>query len=92
MFDLEVLKVLLDPFGCEIRTIVRDEGVWDPVLGDDIVSDKFLCCCGCDNFVGGCFHPLGEVVDHHKDEVMTIQGSRMYSADDINPLGGERPW
>ena len=29
-FDLKVLKVLLDPFSCEIQAIVKDEGVWDP--------------------------------------------------------------
>ena len=92
MLDLEVLQVLLDPLGCEICTVIRDEGVWDPIPGDDVVSDKFLCHRGYDSLVGGSFHPLSEVVNHHKDEAMTIQSSGIYSVDDINPLSGEGPW
>ena len=61
MFDLEVLKVLLDPLGRKIRAIVRDEGLWDPIPSDDVVSDKFLYLHDRDSLIGGSFHPLGEV-------------------------------
>ena len=92
MLDLEVLQVLLNPLGYEVCIVIRDEGVWDPIPGNDVVSDKFLYRHGCDSLVGGSFHLLGEVVDRHQDEAMTIRSNRMYSADDINPPGGERPW
>ena len=92
MLDLEVLQVLLDPLGDEVRAVIGDYGMWDHVPVDDVVSDKFLCRRGCDSLVGGSFHPLGEVVDRHQDEAMTIQSSGMYSADDINPPGREWPW
>ena len=92
MFYLEALEVFLDPLGCEIRAIVRDEGVWDPVPGDDVVSNELFHRHGCDSLVGGYFRPLSKVVDRYEDEAMTVRSSRMYRASDINPSGGEGPW
>ena len=72
MLDLEALQVLFGPLGDEVRVIIRDERVWDPISGNDVVSDKFFCRRGCDNFVRGSFHPLSEVIDRHQNEVMTV--------------------
>ena len=72
MLDLEALQVFFGPFGNEVRVIVRDDGVWDPIPGDDVVSDKLVCRRGCDSLVRGSFHPLSEVVDRHQNEAMTV--------------------
>ena len=74
MSDLEAVQVFLDSLGYEIRAIVRDERMWDPVEGYNVVFDESLRCHGSDSFVGGCFHPFGEVVDRHKNKAMTIGG------------------
>ena len=72
MLDLEVLKVLLDPICNEVRAIIKDDCMRDPIPGDNVVSDKLLCRHGCDCLVGGCFHPLSKVVYRYQDEAMTI--------------------
>ena len=64
----------------------------DPIPGYDVVSDKLLSSRGSDYLVGGCFHPLGKIVDRYKDKEITVGGCWMYNANDANPLGGERPW
>ena len=92
MLDLVLLQVLLDPFCNEVWAVVRDDCLRDPISGDNVVSDNPLCHRSCDRLIGGCFHPLSEIVYRYQNEAMTIRCSRVYSADDINPLGGEGPW
>ena len=90
--DVEALQVVFDPLGYEVRAIIRDERVWEPILGYNVVSDKLFCSHDSDYFVGGCFHPLGKVVDRYQNVAMTVGGCWMYGADDIDPPSGERPW
>ena len=72
MLDVEALQVLLGPLGNEVRAVVRNDGVRDPIPGDDVVSDKFLCRHGGDCLIGGGFHSLGKVVDRYQNEAMTV--------------------
>ena len=72
MLDLEVLQVLLNPLCNEVRAVIKDDCMWGPIPGDDAVSDKLLCRRSCNCLVGGCFHPLSEVLNRHQDEAMTI--------------------
>ena len=87
MFDLEALEVVFDPLGYEVSTIIRDDGVRDPIPGDDVIPDEFPRRHGSDYLVQGCLHPLGEVVDGHHDKPMTIRGGQVYGTNDINPPG-----
>ena len=92
MLDFVILEIILNPLGYEVFTIVRDDCMRDHISGNDIVPDEFLHCHGCDCLVGNHFHPLGEVVNRHKDIAMTIGGSRMYSFDDVDSPCREGPW
>ena len=92
MLDLKALQVFRSPIGNKVRVVIKDDRVWDPISGDDIVSNEFLHRRNCDSFVGGSFHPLSEVVNRHQNEAMTIRSGRMNGADDINPSSGEGPW
>ena len=92
MLDLEVVQVFLDSLGYEISAIIRDERVWNLVPGDDIVPDEFFRRHGSDSFVGGCYHPLGEVVDRHEDKAVTIGGCKMDRSNDVYPPGREGLW
>ena len=51
MLDLEALEVVLNPMDYEVPTVVRDDGMRDPVLGDDVVPDELLCSHGDDCLV-----------------------------------------
>ena len=72
MLDLEALQLFLGPLGDEVRAIVRDDRVRDPILGNDVVSDKHLGRCSYDSLLRGSFHPLSEVVDCYQNEAMTV--------------------
>ena len=83
MLDLETLQVHLGPFGNEVRAIIRDDGVQDPISGNDIVPDKLFCCHSNDCLIRGYFHPLGKAVDRHEDEAVTIRGCRMDCSNNV---------
>ena len=48
MFDLETLEIVLNPLGYEVLTVIRCDGVRDPVPGNDVVPDELFRCHGCD--------------------------------------------
>ena len=85
MLNLEVLKIVFNSPSYEICSIVRDERVWDPISGYNVVSDEFLRSHSSDCLVGGCFHPLGEIVDRHEDKTLTIGGCRMDCSNNVYP-------
>ena len=87
MFNFEALEIVFDPPGYDVHAIVRDDGVWDPIPGDDVSLDEFLRSRGSDCLVGGCFHPLGKVVDRHEDKAVTIGGCRINCPNNVYPLG-----
>ena len=92
MSDFEALEIVFDPPSYEVCAIIRDDGVRDPIPSDNVVPDEFFRRRGCDSLVGGCFHSLGKVVDRYKNKAMIVGGCWMYSANDVNPPSGERPW
>ena len=92
LLDLVVLEIVLDPLGCEVLAVIRDEGMRDPIPGYDVVPDELLRCFGSDCPVRSCFHPFGEIVNSHQDITMTIGGCRMYCSDNIDALSREGPW
>ena len=60
MSDLEALKIVFDPPSYEVRAIVRNDGVWDPISSYNVVPHEFRHRYGSDSFVGGYFHQLGK--------------------------------
>ena len=92
MLDIEALEEVFNPLGYEVCAIIRYERVQDSTLGYYIVSDKLFCSHGSNCLIGDYFHLLGKVVNRYQNVAMTVGGRWMYGADDIDPLGGERPW
>ena len=91
MLDIEALQVVFDPFGNEVHAIIRDESIRNPVPSYNVVSDELFSNRGGNGFVGGCFHPLSKIVDRYQNVAVTVGSWWVYGADDIDPLGGERP-
>ena len=92
MLDLETLEIIFNPLRYEVLAVIRYDSVRDPVLGNDVVPDELFHCHGYDSLIRGRLHPLGEVINHYQDIVMTIGGCRMYGPDDVNSPCRERPW
>ena len=92
MLDVEALQVVFDPLGDEVCTVIRDKCVRDPIPSYDIVFDKLFGSHGSNRLVGGRFHPLSKVVDRYQNVAMIVGSWWVYGADDIDSLGGERPW
>ena len=92
MLDLETLEIVPNPLGYEVLAIIRYDGVWDPVPGNDVVPDELFHCRGCDILLQGRLHPLGEVINRYQDKAMTIGGCRMNSPNDVNSPCRERAW
>ena len=81
MVDLIALQIILDLLGYEVRAIVGDDCMQDPISGNDVVFDKLLCS-----------NPLGEVVNSHQDIMVTVGDCRMYCSNDVDLPCRERLW
>src|ERR1043165_8905178 len=72
MLDLELRAEFGDHFVVEIRAVICDN-----LFGSAIPTDKIMLDESSHNILGnrcerGCFYPLGEIVDCHKDETMSV--------------------
>ena len=92
MSDLEILEIILSSLGCEVLAVIRYDGMWDPVPGNDAIPNELFRCRSSDILVRDRLHPLGEVIYRYQDEAMTIGGCRMNGFDDVNSPCRERPW
>src|ERR1051325_9121677 len=72
MFDLELRAEFSDHLVVEIRVVICDNP-----FGSAIPTDKVMFDESSHNILGnrckrGCFYPLGEVIDYHEDETMSV--------------------
>ena len=54
--------ISLEGFTVKLETVIRDQRVWHPKLGDNIILEEFLGIHVLDIGVGLSFHPFGKVV------------------------------
>src|SRR3954471_5205994 len=91
MLDLERLTKLLHQLVIEIRSIVSNDLLRNPITTDYVVLDKasnhlfgnIRIRCG--------FNPLGEVINGNQNEAMSIRSSRLNLSNHVNAPHCKRP-
>ena len=74
----------------ELRTVVRDYLVWEPVSADYVLPDEVLHLLVNDAGVSFCFDPLGEVVCEDQDKLLLSRCR--HRTDDIHSPSHEWVW
>src|SRR4051812_17381913 len=92
MLDLEGLTKLLHHLVIEIRFIISNDLLGNPITTDYIVLDKTS-----NHLLGNIrircdFNPLGEVIDGDQNETMSIGSGRLNLSNHINAPHCKRPW
>ena len=91
MLYLELRAEFDDHFVIEIGAIVCDNPFGDVVAYETILDELSNNVLG-NRCKRGCFHPLGKVINCHKDETVSIGGSRFDLSDHVNAPHCKRPW
>src|SRR3954468_14591713 len=90
MLDLEGLTKLLHHLVIEIRSIISNDLLKNPITTDYVVLDK-----AGNHLLGNVrirygFIPLGEVIDGNQNEAMSIRSSRLNLSNHVNAPHCER--
>src|SRR3954471_20474886 len=91
MLDLEGLTKLLYHLVIEIRSIISNDLLRNPIMTDYVVLDKTSDHLLGDIRVRCGFNPLGEVIDGNQNEAMSIRSSRLNLSNHINAPHCKRP-
>src|SRR3954468_9069351 len=91
VLDLEGLTKLLHQLIIEIRSIVSNDLLRNPITTDYVVLDKTSDHLLGDIRVRCGFNPLGEVIDGNQNEAMSIRSSRLNLSNHINAPHCKRP-
>src|SRR3954468_16579581 len=91
MLDLEGLTKLLHQLIIEIRSIVSNDLLRNPITAYYVVFDKASNHLLGDIRIRCGFNPLGEVIDGNQNEAMSIRSSRLNLSNHINAPHCKRP-
>src|SRR3954462_7445134 len=91
MLDLEGLTKLLHHLVIEIRSIISNNLLRNPIATDYVVFDKASNHLFGDIRIRCGFNPLGEVIDGNQNEAMSIRNSRDNLSNHINAPHCKRP-
>src|ERR1051325_11226403 len=72
MLDLELRAEFGDHFVVEIRAVFCDNPFKSAIPTDKIVFDESSHNVPGNRCERGCFYPLGEIINCHKDETMSV--------------------
>ncbi|PKI52281.1 hypothetical protein CRG98_027323 [Punica granatum] len=85
MLDFELCIELVDDLVVQVLGVVRDDRRRDPVLGDDVASEKTgYGFCG-DRRESDSLDPFGEVINRHQDKHVSVRCFGVDRADHIHP-------
>src|SRR4051812_40538438 len=91
VFDLEGLTKLLHHLVIEIRSIISNDLLRNPITTDYVVLNKASNHLLGDIRIRCGFNPLGEVIDGNQNETMSIRSSRLNLSNHINAPHCKRP-
>src|ERR1044072_6943100 len=91
MLNLELRTEFGDHFVVEIIAVICDNPFRSAIPTDKIMLDKSR-----HNILGnrckrGCFYPLGEIVNCHKDETMSVRSGGLDFSNHVNAPHCKRP-
>ena len=91
MLNLELLAQGSDHSIVKVCTVISDDPFWDTVLANEILFDEAgnnILSNGCE---GSCFDPLGEVVNGHQNEMVSIGCCRLDLSNHVDSPHREGP-
>src|SRR3954469_21839499 len=91
VFDLEGLTKFLHHLVIEIRSIISNDLLRNPITTDYVVLDKASNHLFGNIRIRCSFNPLGEVIDGDQNETMSIGSGRLNLSNHINAPHCERP-
>src|SRR3954471_10224843 len=91
MLDLEGLTKLLHQLVIEIRSIISNDLLRNPITTDYVVLDKTSNYLLGDIRIRCGFNPLGEVINGNQNEAMSVRSSRLNLSNHVNAPYCERP-
>jgi len=92
ILNLELNAQFLHHIVVHICTIISDDLARDPIVTDDIILDKTDYHLLGDISIRSCFNPLGEIINSHEYETMSIGSFWFNTADHINAPHRKGPW
>ena len=91
MLNLELLAQGSDHIVVKVCTVVSDDPLGDTIPANKVLLDEAgnnILCDGCE---GSCFDPLGEVVNGHQDEAVSIGCCRIDLSNHVDSPHREWP-
>ena len=84
MLNLELLAQGGDHSIVKVCTIISDDPFWDTVPANKILLDEAGNNILSNECEGRCFDPLGEIVNGHQDEAVSIGCCRLYLSNHVD--------
>src|ERR1051325_4368432 len=92
MFYLDTVTQLFHHFIVEIRAVISNDLLRNPITTNDIMLDKTCDHLSSDTSIRCCLNPFGKVINSNKDELMSIRSGRLNFSNHINAPHCKRPW